>query len=61
MRSNCDSLKATVHTWDDLALGAWIGAGVLGAAAVVLWAVPTKSAQVRLTAAPTRIQLEGSF
>ena len=62
-RTNCDSLRTPVRTWDDVALGLWIGAGIAGVAAVVLWTSSGRSAdsRVQLSAGPGLLRLEGTF
>jgi hypothetical protein len=62
-RTNCDSLRTPVRTWDGVALGLWIGAGVAAATAVVLWTTGGKptDARVQLSAGPGLVRLEGAF
>lgn len=49
--TDCDQrsgLRAQVRTWDTVALGAWIGAGVLGTAAIVLWTTSSSTTYARV-------------
>jgi len=59
--TGCDDLKTPVHTWDRVALGAWIGAAALTTTAIVLWAMPSSPRDVRVTAAGSQLRLEGTF
>jgi len=67
--SDCDGDKSKVHTWDAVALGAWIGAAGVAGLAVVLWVdAPSKNSEaastsrsLRVKAGPQAVILQGTF
>ncbi len=61
----CEDLKTPVHTWDTLALGAWIGGAALTTVAIIAWAKPsakgTSGTSGRFFVAPAAAGLAGTF
>lgn len=62
LQSACDGLKNRVRAWDFAAAGAWAGALVAGATALVLWTkAGDTTATVGVRIRPTPFGLEGQF
>jgi hypothetical protein len=66
--ADCNGDKSKVHVWDSIALGAWIGAGVVAGLAVYLWVDPpskksdaASARSIRVEASPSAILLRGTF
>lgn len=58
----CDSQKNSVRAWDFTAAGAWVGAAVVGAVAVVAWVrTPSPATSALLLVGPTSVSLAGHF
>ncbi len=58
--SACDPYRVPVRAWDWVAVGAWTGAGVMAALAVVSWA-RTPAGPARVVVGPGSVQVEGAF
>lgn len=60
----CTQSQDSIRLWDGLALGGFIGAGLLAVTSVVLWALPSKKAHdasAELVVRPGGISIKGSF
>jgi hypothetical protein len=61
--TSCDDLRGPIHTWDALALGAWIGAAAATTVAVILWVGGSREGKARGSAwiGPARAAFAASF